>query len=91
MSNEQQSLQTLFQNLAERKHSWRWVYLNARRAEGIESITQAVQAAENAMFLRWQELSGQKGDVQERAQLEKANDELLKIKIEKLGWPRPVV
>ena len=65
--------------------------LGAVRAKGIENITKAVIAAEAAMFQRWQELSGESDHAEERGQLREASDKLLKLKIEKLGWPNPSV
>jgi len=90
MSDFQKFLRT-FPEKRERIPSWRFVYLNALRAEGVENMTRAVGAAEDAMFQRLQEIAGQPDDLQERAQLQAASDELLKIKIEKLGWPNPAV
>jgi hypothetical protein len=81
-------LETSFPDIREPKPSWRFIYLSALRAEGIERITEAVMAAENAMYARWQEIDREPDDFQERGQLQEASDELLKIKFEKLGWPK---
>jgi hypothetical protein len=89
MSNDQQSLQDLSPEPNQPNSSWRFMYLNAVRAVGIEHITKAVTAAEDAIFARWQGLNGHPGDIEERSQLNKASATLLKIKIEKLGWPDP--
>src|ERR1700722_12476158 len=51
--------------------------------------THAVQVAEDVMFLRWRELGGNSDYAEERGQIRDASDELLKIKIEKLDWPKP--
>jgi hypothetical protein len=69
--------------------SWRQLYLNVHREKGIERITQAVMAAEAAMFDRMQELCEASGHTEELNQLREATDELLVIKTQKLGWPHP--
>jgi hypothetical protein len=69
--------------------SWRQVYLNVHREEGIERLTQAVIAAEAAIFARMQELSEAPNHTDEHNQLKEAADELLAIKTQKLGWPQP--
>jgi hypothetical protein len=50
--------------------------------------TEAVQAAEAAIFLRSQELDGQ-GDETEREEMKAASADLLTIKVHKVGWPAP--
>ena len=88
MSNIRHFLQA-FPEVCEPKSSLRFLYLSALHAERIEDVTNVVLETENAMFARSQELSGQPGDIQERAQLNEASTALLKIKIGKLGWPNP--
>jgi hypothetical protein len=83
------SIQPLALEASKHAPSWRSVYLDALQAKGIERVTSAVTAAETAIFERWQEISGQPGDVQEREQLRMASEELLKIQQEKLNWPKP--
>jgi hypothetical protein len=89
MSYILQVLQSSFPDVREPKPSWRFIYLSALHAKGTEKITKAVMAAEDAMYARWQEVDEQPDDFQERGQLQEASDELLKIKLEKLGWPKP--
>jgi hypothetical protein len=69
--------------------SWRQLYLNVLREKGIERITQAVGAAEAAIFARMQDLSEASDHTEEHKQLKEAADELLAIKTQKLGWPQP--
>jgi hypothetical protein len=45
-----------------------------------------VYATEIALFFRWQELDG-KADKQELTAMRSAADNLLAIKVHKLGWP----
>jgi hypothetical protein len=48
-----------------------------------------IHAAELALYLRWQSLGGGSGHKAERAAMEVAAEDLLAIKIRKLGWPAP--
>jgi hypothetical protein len=86
MSDGQESIQS-FPPSVFHPPSWRQLYLNAQREKGVQRITQAVMAAETAIFERWLELSQSAGDCEERKQLHEASDELLRLKSEKLGWP----
>jgi hypothetical protein len=67
--------------------SWRQLYLDALNETRIERLESAVMAVEGAIFERWQELGESPGHVVERAAIQAATDELLMIKVEKLGWP----
>ena len=49
-------------------------------------LVQFVYATEMALFSRWQELGGQAPEP-ERGAMRSAADNLLAIKIYKLGWP----
>ena len=69
--------------------SWQQVYLSLHHEKDSERLTQAVMAAETAIYERLQELSGESDHWEERAAIEAANKELLKIKTQKLGWPNP--
>jgi hypothetical protein len=82
-------LQGVSPGVTEEQRSWRAAYLEALQASGVQRITAALDVAEGAMFQRWQELHGQPGDVQERAQLQEASEEMLRIRTEKLAWPKP--
>jgi hypothetical protein len=53
-----------------------------------EKLSDPVRASEGALFVRWQELRENEG-LEERASMQAAADNLLAIKIHKLGWPNP--
>jgi hypothetical protein len=69
--------------------SWRHVYLNLYQQKSTERLTQAVMAAEAAIFARMQELAEASNHTEEHDQLKEATAELLAIKTQKLGWPQP--
>jgi hypothetical protein len=48
-----------------------------------------VLEAEGAIFVRLQELKSSQDHNRERAEIEEAVSDLLKIKTERLGWPDP--
>jgi hypothetical protein len=56
-----------------------------------ESLTRQVHDAEEAIFLRWQEMekSPSLGDARELEEIKAATNELLSIKTHKLNWPDP--
>jgi hypothetical protein len=69
--------------------SWRHVYLNVHQEKSTERLTQAVMAAEAAIFARMQELSEASNHTEEHNQLKEAAAQLLAVKTQKLGWPQP--
>lgn len=91
MSDNQGSLQPSLHNEGfARGSSWKQVYRNVRHEKDVNRLTEAVMAAETAIYERMQELSGLSDHADERAEIEAANKELLKVKTQKLGWPNPV-
>ena len=52
-----------------------------------EQLTELVDDAEEALFLRWRELADDSNHGGERNEMKSAADELLAIKKYKLGWP----
>jgi hypothetical protein len=56
-----------------------------------ESLTRQVYAAEEAIFLRWQEIEKNPslGDARELEEIKAATNELLSVKTHKLNWPDP--
>jgi len=68
------------------EHSWKRHVQKALRENDPNKLVHFVYATELALFLRWQELDG-KADEEERAAMRSAADNLLAIKIYKLGWP----
>jgi hypothetical protein len=69
------------------KSSWQELYQAALVESDKQKLTQLAMAVEEAMFLRAQELSDSKSDNKERTLMAEANQKLLIIKTEKLGWP----
>lgn len=68
------------------EHSWRRHLQKALRENDPAKLVQFVYATEMALFFRWQELGGQPTEP-ERSAMRSAADNLLAIKIYKLGWP----
>ncbi len=64
-------------------------YLEALRESDKVKIAERADAAEEAMFLRWQELADSADDNEERNEIHVACAALLVIKVHKLGCPRP--
>jgi hypothetical protein len=52
-----------------------------------ERLLVSVHATEEALFLRWQELKDETSHLTEGKEMEAASEDLLSIKIHKLGWP----
>jgi hypothetical protein len=68
--------------------SWKRLIQKALRENEPEKLSDPVRASEGALFVRWQELRENEG-LEERASMQAAADNLLAIKIHKLGWPNP--
>ena len=68
--------------------SWKRLIQKALRENEPEKLSDLVHASEGALFVRWQELRENEG-LEERASMQAAADNLLAIKIHKLGWPNP--
>lgn len=88
MSDRPQSLQST-PHESIRRSSWKQVYWSVHHEKDLKRLTQAVMAAETAIYERLQELSGQPNHSAEHAEIQAANEELLKIKTQRLGWPDP--
>ncbi|HXN73314.1 MAG TPA: hypothetical protein VN861_12280 [Candidatus Acidoferrales bacterium] len=69
------------------KSSWQVLYRAALNETDKKKLTDLVLAAEEAIFLRAQELTGAVADNEERTTMAEAARNLLTIKSEKLGWP----
>jgi hypothetical protein len=54
-----------------------------------ETLFQLVSFVEDILFLRWQSLDSDRGHNAERLAMEAIANNLLAIKIHKLGWPDP--
>jgi hypothetical protein len=68
--------------------SWKRQIQKALRENESEKLSDLVHAAEGALFVRWQELRENEG-LEERVSMQAAADNLLAIKIHRLGWPNP--
>ena len=67
--------------------AWQNLLQGAVKETDPERLNEKVQAAEAAIFLRFQELSVLPGNQQELEALQKACEELLKIQTQRLKWP----
>jgi hypothetical protein len=67
--------------------SWKEAYHQALREPDAQKLTELVQAAEQAIVLRLQELGNSTDNYEERAEMKRAAADLLAIKTYKLGWP----
>jgi hypothetical protein len=54
-----------------------------------EKLLHSVSLVEEILFLRWQALGTVEGHNEERDAMQLIADDLLSIKIHKLGWPDP--
>jgi hypothetical protein len=68
---------------------WKRQVKRAMREADPGSVTRQVHAAEEAIFLRWQQMENNPahGDIEEREAIRSATNELLGIKLYKLNWP----
>jgi hypothetical protein len=69
--------------------SWKAVYEKTRRESDTEKLLTLIHATEAALYLRWQEVGESPADAEELAAMKAAAEELLAIKIQRLGWPNP--
>ncbi|MGC1627172.1 MAG: hypothetical protein WA735_09940 [Candidatus Acidiferrales bacterium] len=67
--------------------SWKELYLQALLESDAEKLTELVQATEQAIALRAQELSNSSDHHEEQSEMSIAKASLLAIKVHKLGWP----
>jgi hypothetical protein len=70
--------------------SWKEPYQQALHETDKQKLAEMVQAAEAAIFRRFQELTHSPDHHEERRALDQASDQLLSLKVNQLGWP-PVV
>jgi hypothetical protein len=69
--------------------SWKAAYEKTVWESDAEKLPALIHATEDALFLRWLELSNAPAHQEERAAMNAAAADLLAIKIHKLGWPSP--
>ena len=68
--------------------SWKELFLWALTESDKEKLTALVQATEQAIIVRAQELLNSTDHHEERSEMAVAHAALLSIKTHKLGWPR---
>jgi hypothetical protein len=69
--------------------SWKTAYEKTLWELDAEKLLTLIHAAEGALFDRWQDLGDEPGYTRERVVMKIAADDLLAIKINRLGWPDP--
>jgi hypothetical protein len=69
--------------------SWKTAYEKTMWELDKEKLLALIHAAEGELFERWQELGDSLAHARERAAMKIAADDLLAIKIHRLGWPDP--
>jgi hypothetical protein len=74
--------------MTELRFPWEKPLLEAQSQSDLKKLSEKVEAAETAIFLRLSELSNSRDGQQELQALQRAARELLIIKHEKLRWPR---
>jgi hypothetical protein len=90
VSESQPSLQPVFVPPKSREiSSWQTEYEKTLWELDEEKLLSLIHATEGALFRRWQELGNDPGHTQERIGMEAAAEDLLALKIHKLGWPNP--
>jgi hypothetical protein len=67
--------------------SWKERFLHTLLESDTEKLTELVQATEQALALRAQELLNSSNHHEERGEMNIAKSTLLAIKTQKLGWP----
>jgi hypothetical protein len=67
--------------------AWKQHYRSALDELKLAATEENVHLAEEALFVRWQELAGNPNHHSERNEMQRASDELLLVKTQKLGWP----
>ena len=73
--------------MTEPRFPWEKPLLEAQSETDLQKVAEKVEAAETAIYLRMRELSNSRDEQQEIEALQRAAQELLIIKNEKLGWP----
>ena len=68
---------------------WKTAYEKTMWESDKEKLLALIHAAEGELFDRWQELGDSLARTRERAAMKIAADDLLAIKIHRLGWPNP--
>jgi hypothetical protein len=69
--------------------TWSDAYQKALVERDLGKLLKHVNATEEALFLRWRELRPSDGHDEELRKMDLACEDLLRIKIDELGWPTP--
>ena len=69
--------------------SWKTAYEKTMWEPDKQKLLESIHAAEGELFERWQELGDSPAHTRERAAMKIAADDLLAIKIHRLGWHNP--
>jgi|SRR5450631_4374250 hypothetical protein len=67
---------------------WKLAYEQIRKDLDNQKLKELILAAEEAIFLRYQELANSSDHHEERREMREATHDLLNLKITKLGYPR---
>jgi hypothetical protein len=67
--------------------AWKGSYQKALSEQDETNLAEMVMQAEAAIYLRFQELQNSSNHHEERSSMKAATDELLAIKVNRLGWP----
>jgi hypothetical protein len=67
--------------------TWQDPYQKAISEEDKERLGQLVRQAEAAIYERFQELQGSSNHHEERRLMKDATEQLLSLKVNRLGWP----
>lgn len=70
---------------------WRTLYEAALAETDVTSLERLIYNTEEAVTLRLQELVRTSPDSPELRELRSAADELLRLKVQRLGWPDPCI
>jgi len=71
------------------QYPWQQLLQDAIDETDLQKVPEKLAAAEGAIFLRWQELSGSRDSHEEAHALHRASEELLKIQTQRLKWRLP--
>lgn len=69
------------------RKAWKQYYESALQELDLAKTEDNVHLAENALFYRWQELAGNPDHHNERNEMKRASEMLLRVKTQRLGWP----
>jgi hypothetical protein len=69
--------------------SWKTAYEKTLWESDAEKLLTLIHAAESALFDRWLDLGDGPAHARERSAMKIAAEDLLAIKIHRLGWPDP--